>query len=353
MRKSKSFVLMFALAMLSLVVILTHQLIRTVYIGYHFDQSMVEREHAEMLALGGLNLAIAQLTIEKPQLEKDKKKKLSPEEEKKKKKKEFADFLKRTLPNMNRWQVFPLTELLDGIDGEVKICITCEQGKLNINNIYDFKKSVIKKPYKKLLERIKVAGKKRGGQFVKKLEAFLKKRNRKIDDISELHDESLEQLKTLFYQPPERTEKIKQAKPNKEVALQDLFTIWSPNEKLEALYLSDALCALLDFRRPRAYDAELRKEKYKGIIKGFDPSMDQNTKQYWNKFGSIYDMKRTFKIDDLKIFSPKFEPKVYSVLSSGKVGSVEQRLLAVIREVGQKKETNKKTQFEIIRVYWI
>ena len=44
------------------------------------------------------------------------------------------------MPTLNRWQTFELTEEIDGLDGEIKLCITCEDGKLDLNQWYDFNK---------------------------------------------------------------------------------------------------------------------------------------------------------------------------------------------------------------------
>jgi len=378
--KKHSFVLLFALSILALVTILTNQLLRTVYVGWHFDRAMVEREHAEMLALGGLNIAIAQLTIEKkkPKKETQTEEKLTKEELAKKKKKEFSNFLQQILPHINRWQTFALDEKIDGITGELKLCITCENGKININEAFDFQKHEFKPIYKKFLERLKFRGKEKStGKFLKNLTIFLKKRNRKIEDISQLQEDVASSISQLFYEPPKPTAKKKDAKPNTILAVQDIFTIWTKSDKLEALFLTDALCCMLGLRRPQAYDAQIRKEKFKDFIKNFDPKIDQNTEKYWLMVNPLYETKNPTKLKDLKIFSSKFEPTVYSVLSSGKVGNVEQRLLAIIKKITperqptkQKEPDNNKTEekkeksekkttkefskkFKIVRLYWI
>src|SRR5207302_419514 len=38
----------------------------------------------------------------------------------------------------NVWQQFLLTQEADGVDGTCEIYITCEHGKININELYDF-----------------------------------------------------------------------------------------------------------------------------------------------------------------------------------------------------------------------
>ena len=353
MKTKKSFVLIFTITILSLVTILTHQLLRLVNVGTNFDRAMVDREKAEMLALGGINLAIAQLTIKtKKSLaeqghEKESKEKKSEKKSPKQTLKQKKAFLQKVLPHLNRWQTFNLEEEIDGIDGEVKFCISCENGKIDINEAFDFKKQEFKPVYKKFLSSIRFKkfdpGKKgtKIDQFIKQVTDFLKKRKKKIDDITEL------QLKTgtaIFYEPPRLAKKPKDSKPNKTLAINDIFTTWNKDNKLEALFLSDALCAMLGLRRPTAYDAQLRKDVFKKIVKNFKFKADQNTEEYWKTVKPLYQPKSSFKIKNVKIFSSTFEPTTYSVLSSGKVGNVEQRVLAILE---------KSPEVKLVRLYWI
>jgi hypothetical protein len=335
-------VLIFSLAILSLITVLTYQLLRNVSVGYNFDKTMINREHAEMLALGGIKLAIAHLTIDKPV---PNNKKLSNEEQQKKHKKEFGEFLERMLSNINRWQEYKLTKAIDGMDGIISLCIVCEEGKININKAFDFKAKEFKPEYKKLLGQLVTTAGNVRTNTLKNLTDFLKKRAKPLDDISELYEEKTLSVRKTFYEPPIRTEKQAYAKPNTDVTIQDLFTTWGDSEKVEALFLSDSMCGLLKFRRPMPYDAEKRKETIKNFIKNYNQNMDENSDEYWKAASQIYNPEIDFKAGNNKIFASKFEPKVYSVLSSGKVGNVEQRVLAIL--------VKEKQKFDIVRVYWI
>jgi hypothetical protein len=374
MKKQQSFVLLFTLSIMTLITVLTFQLMRNVFVGTNFDKIMIEREHAEMLALGGVELAMAQLEI-KPPKKKDEKEKPSPDETKKTTK----AFLQKILPHLNRWQVFELTDATDGIDGKIKICISCEDGKINLNQIFDEKKKSIKPEYQKLLKNISIKRKLKGSTVVKKFANLFKKEKKQIEDVSQLR--SLLPIKKMFYEPPRRTPRERNAKPNNDFALFDLFTVHG-SPKLEPLFLSDSLCKIFDLSRPVAYDAKRKKNKFKNFIEQFNPSAQENIEQYWTKLQTIYGKKPAHLSDFKNIFSAKFEPKVYSVLSSGTVGGVEQRLLAIIekreptkKEVGDKKGTKKKEEkkrptkkkksldiaykevvekpFKIIKLYWI
>jgi hypothetical protein len=370
MKKNNAYVLLFTLSIMTLITVITFQLMRNVFVGSHFDKTMIHREHAEMLALGGVNLAISQLTIKKDP-KKDSTEE-SAEVKKTKQEKKLKEFLYKVLPHLNKWQVFELNEKHDGIDGEVKFCITSENGKININDAFDFKKKEFKPEYKKLLESLVINRKTPKGKVLKQLTDFFKKRKKKIYDVSQLQ-EAIPQLDSFFYEPPERTEKTKDARPNPQVTLQDLFTVWA--SKIEPLFLSDASCALFNLKRPIAYDAEKMKDRFKRVVDQFNPKITANLNDYWNMLQTIY-TKKPLNIEEYKnIFSSKFEPKVYSVLSSGKVGDVEQKLLAIIEkqpeeaikekknkkeeivELKKEKEKNKKPlflkHFKILKIYWL
>ena len=359
--KKDAYVLIFSLAIMSVVSVLTFQLMRMAYVGYHFDKTMIDRERAEMLALGGVNLAMVQLTVKESK--KDKKTQTSND----KQKTGIIGLLNRVLPLLNRWQKFNLVQDIDGIDGQMKLCISCEDGKINLNEAFEFNKKEFKQQYKDILGSLYFKGQENTkGEILKRLTEYFKKRGRPIDDISQLHSGAIPQIRTLFYQPPDIPKRRRDAKPNTDLALMDIFTIWSSSDQMEGLLLSDSVSAVFGLRRPRAYDEVVRKKQTKEVIENFKKDQDQNTKEYWNSVKPLYEQGSDSTIWEKKVFSSKFEPKVYSVLSSGKVGDVEQRLLAIIeksdlptkstKDQGKKKERGKKQipqPFKILRMYWI
>jgi len=390
MKKSGS-VLIFTLMILSVIVILTEQLIKGVFVGSQFTKTMIYREHAEILALGGVTLAMAQLTVtpdgqeetnEKIPEDKDTKKD-TQDESKTSKPKEIKKFLTNILPHVNRWQEFKLKESVDGIDGVVKICITCENGKININDAFDFKKQEFKKGIEEVLKRMEVPGMLPAGELLTRFTEFFKKRNRKLDDITELSDIPGIGKLNIFYNPPEKPINKpgtkKKSEPNKDVTLQDLFTTWTEDDTVNPLWFSDSMCAVVGFRRPQADDAKYRQEKFKQFVENFKENMVQDWDTNWKTLELLYDEKPKALSELKKIFSKEFWPKIFSVLSYGKVGHVEQVVLAVIKEVGEtseqddqedgkdvekkdeaqssagkdKKPSEPKKYFKILRIYWI
>ncbi len=351
---------------LSIITILTQQLVRSVFIGYSFSSSQLVAQQARTLALGGVQLAISQLDMDRESDKKDEDKKENSKE------KTFKKFLARVLPNINRWQSFDLKEDLDGIDGQIKICITCEDGKININKAFDFKKLEFKQDYKNLFKGLEIKGKLKAGEIEKKLTEFFKERKKPLNDISELvYVSGLEKI-NVFYNPPQIPVGKKKPKPNSNIYLQDLFTTWSQSDKLELLFLSDSMLTIFGLRRPLADDKKNLKDKFKKFINSFKKEWLKNWESNWKDFSLIYGKNiKILKLSE-KILSKEFGPKVYSVLSCGKIKNVEQKLLVVLQEVDKEKkdepkkgsakekitaekqgeESSSKT-FQIVRMYWL
>ncbi len=377
---SPASVLVYALGALSIILFLTQLLMRNVLVNTSFMKTIRAREQAQMLALGGVQLAMAQLLYPNALDTKKKNEASSKEDDKKKDPDEsLARYLGRVLPHINRWQEFKLTDKIDGIDGLIKICITKEAGKININQAFDFKKMAFKKEYEMLLKRLVIPGKVPAGGLYTGLTDFLKTRKRPVDDISQLL--SVKGLDTLdiFYKPPPMPTKKNKSQSNGDLALQDIFTTWTTDDKLDLLWLSDGLCAILDIRRPHADDAVARRERFKQFQESFKKDAMGDWDTNWKIAEPIYDQKPKMIADLKNLFTKEFGPKVFSVLSCGKAETVEQYMLAVIQEeqvaseeqkkssddkqqsTGQKPDDDKKTSavaesktaFKILRAYWL
>src|SRR5579859_3407887 len=128
------YILVLTLMILAIAIVITTQLFNQGTVHSVYANTVVEREKAKQLALGGIQVAMSVLTPKESSEQKtDETAQAEPKDEKRSQ-------LKKLLPALNRWLTFDLKEDIDGIDGQLKICISCEQGKLNLNTIYDFKK---------------------------------------------------------------------------------------------------------------------------------------------------------------------------------------------------------------------
>jgi hypothetical protein len=324
------------------------------YVGYRgslylpFAQMSVAREKAKEIALGGVQVAMAQLA------KTAKKEGKEGEKEKQEQNKEEKDFLRRILPGLNRWQVFDLTEAVDGIDAQMNICIMCEDGKINLNRIIDWEKGTFrgdeKTGWKAVMQEICKAIE----QTVKDVELFpvfekiVKDAKHEFNDATELimHKEFQHFKDNLFYHPPTKE------KQNR-LYLTDIFTVWSRSDKLEPWLFSDSINGLLGLPRVEVGDIKKRKEQIEDWLKNF--KVRANWQQDWqNLLGPVYGKElRTLPKNIDSVLKPTFAPEYFSVLVDGKVDDVLQRVYAIVRRSKRTQGNNIEYNVEIIKLYWL
>jgi hypothetical protein len=332
------------------------------YIGHRgsyylpFSKMIFEREKAKTLALSGVQVAIAQLASSSAKATADKQadKQQQGNPANKEKSNPDKEFLQRILPTLNRWQHFDLKEEVDGVDGKISICLMCEEGKINLNHIIDFKKNAFKGTDKsgwkvvmqeicKAIERIA-----KGGDLFQTFEKIVKDAQFPFNDATELTvKKEFNHFKDLlFYQPPT-------AKKQDTIYLTDIFTVWSSSDKIEPWLFSDSMNGLLGLPRVEVDDIKKRKEQVEGWMKNFKEK--SNWQQDWQTIlMPMYGKElRTLPKNIDSMLSTTFAPKYFSVLVHGKVGDVTQIVYAIL-------ERNKQTQgdsieYEVVikKMYWL
>ena len=359
---SSGFVLLFVVMMLSVITMLTQQLLRSVMVGSMFDKTMIARERAEILALGGVQVAIALLSKDKAPLKSGTTQE-AVAAEKPDPVKDTKLFLTKILPILNRWKIFELTEKEDGIAATLKICISCEEGKLNLNEIFDFSTNSFKPEFEPLVTALEIDNK---HQVIKFLTEYFKKRKKKLDDLSELMVIPEFAKLDVFYQPPEpiKKEDKEEQKKARNIALFDIFTIEGTQSKMQPLLFSDGLNAVFGLKRPAAEDTIKMKDKFKLVIDQYSTDWCKDWIKTWDVLRPITQAQGALAQQFTKLFAQEFEPSLFSVLSLGIVDGVEQRLLAIIKKVEKKPdvesaapeaEKNKAptTEFKIVKIYWL
>ena len=134
-----------------MVTLLTQQLLKNVSVGIAFGRTMIAREQAEMLALGGIRMAIAQLARSVQPEEKSKQEMPTKKKDQNEATKfSFKNFIIHVLPHLERWQEFALQEEYDGIEGSIKISISAEEGKVGLNQLFDERKREVTPTAKEL-----------------------------------------------------------------------------------------------------------------------------------------------------------------------------------------------------------
>ncbi len=350
-----------------------------------FAKLSVDRQHARTLAQSGIGIAISQLAQKKePPKEK------TEDENTKKNKKDESDTKKlftELLPVLNQWQEFRLTQEADQIDGVIKICIMSEEGKININEIFDFENKKIKGAPKKESKEIKTSEKdkkakdkaekgrtqkkeidwhkpleiifkaleQKTGQkdLLKQIEQFLQKQEKPINDVTQL----LEIKSFLFfkdhryYQPPSQKQQDKEKE--RPLFLTDLFTTHSKNGAINPWLLSDSLRSVLGEPRALIGDAKERVQQTKEWLAEFKDrvSWQNDWKQQAGK------MLKKISPEMQKILFPVFaeslDPTVFSVLASATINDVTQQLFVILERT--KGSQNDKTLYDINirRFYWV
>jgi hypothetical protein len=364
---------------MGVVTLMTQQLIKSVSVGSFFSATMVHREQAEMLALGGINLAIAQL--QKGMVpDKKKQEQLSGapvQQAEAAKKFPYTTFIREVLPHLDRWQLFNLTEERDGIEGSMQICISCEEGKVPLQAVYDEKRGEIKPAIKALFKSFGIKKKLADGSMTVKLGTFFKKRRHRVTDVSALASIAADTHLPLWYEPVPAANPEARAKapgPPRDIALQNVFTTWNKGGKISPLLLSDSLAAVLKLRRPQGTDPYKRKANYEELAKKYVPAISKGNEIVWKALQGIWEAKPKLSKELLDLFSPVVEPRFFSVLSCGKVAGVKQTALAILERVerdnktaqeGNTKQSPPSTQkkaasskparplFKIRRVYWV
>ncbi len=343
------FILVLTLMILALAIVITTQLFNQGSIHSVFAKTVVEREKAKQIALGGVSVAMSLLTV-KPQADKAKEGGAVDEDQ---------ALLKKILPGINRWVAFNLQEDTEGIDGQLRICISCEQGKIDINKIYDFNKKKFvgedqpKGDMKKIMQSLFKSMKDwTDKDLFPAFENFLKTRGMPLYDVTDLL--AIKEFNVfkdvLFYAPPVAAKGEKQTK--RPVYLMDIFTIDSNKLTIQPWLLSDSLCALLNLRRAQDNELKKRTEEVGGLLKVFKKENQWATQ--WNTIlKPIYDKDFTSLPKDIdSLLAPQFESHTFSVLTYGKVGEIEQRLYTILeRQVQQQKGSN--PHFVVKKIYWI
>lgn len=348
-RNQSGYILVLTVILLSIGLVLVTQLFQSGTVHIHFDQAMIDREQAKQLAKGCIQLVMTQLTMVQTKTGQD-------ETQNQKK------LLTNIMAVLNLNQQFELKKDIDGIDAQIGFCLVCENGKIDINALFDFKEKKFKgegqdkgdmkkalQAYCKVLQPF--VGNK---DLCEPLEKFLKKRDWPLNDVTELLE--IKEFQTafagsVFYQPPTAKTGVRQEK--RPVYLTDIFTTFSKKPVIQPLMLSDSLRALLGLKRADAAkpDIEKNKKQLEELFKDFNAGAP--LQQLWDKYlqpGYGKDFK-SLPAGTSELLDAKFEPTVFSVLCYANVGTIRQELWAILTK--RKPTDNNPLPYAITKLYWL
>jgi hypothetical protein len=390
MVKNRGFILVLTTAIIATSVLLISLVINRVNAYRRLSTLWVDVEKARMLALGGVHIAMGQLAQLEPEKEKEsKEKKEGGDKGKKDDEGKPVDILLQVL---NHWQTFTFKEKKEGVEGECSLYVTSEQGKINLNKLYDFKekkwtgskgpgqspaeqkgeKEEEKAPGKTgklpsgkmladlLTERLKTSlekSRKKPVSFGPVLEKFFKEHPAPLDDVSQLLTvKEIAGTQEHLFMVPDLAEPLAGG-----AWLTDLFTVaGAPGGQVELnpLLLSRTLHYITGLQLPSK--AGLEKEGVKKLA-DLMKSSSINWESAWEPLlSTLFGKKYTALPESLRaLFTPRFEATAFSVVSYGKVGSAVQKVCALIEknkmdtETPDAQEEKDKQPFSIKKLYWL
>lgn len=330
------------------------------YVGHRgsfylpFSQMVLAREKAKMLALSGVQVAIAQLSYVAKKDESVSQPKEGQKDSAGGKQSQEQDLLSRILPTLNRWQQFDLTQEVDGVDGQIKVCLMCEEGKINLNRIIDFKKGAFKgseqSGWKAIMQELckTIEKMSKTTDLFPAFEKLIKDLKFKFNDATELitRKEFAPFKDILFYQPPT-------GKKQETIYLTDIFTVWSSSDKIEPWLFSDSINGVLGLPRVEVDDIKKRKEQSATWMKNFKERA--NWQQDWKTMlMPVYGKElRTLPKNIDSMLSTNFAPRFFSVLVHGKVDEVTQCVYAILERNKSSQGDNIEYDVVIKKLYWV
>lgn len=351
-RTQDGFIMVLTLMVIAIAVLVVTKFSQRSTTHTHFNRLVIDREKAAMLAWSGVQLAMSQLHIEQPKKEKAKEGKdqsTAPAKKDEKKEDPKAAFIQKVLPLLNQLQTFKLTQATDGIDGAIKICITSEDGKININDFYDFGKGAMReeKPFKDLFAFVATQLKEMVGADVGPgIEKLFSAENIALNDVTDLMRIPAMNAyfkNNLWFIPGEKKPDQKKSP----LALSDIFTTWTYREQLHPLLLSPGVLQLLGIR-----SSTLKGTSATELANEIGSKIISPEKLWDDRLKKIYGKDYKSLPAEIKPFlSAIFEPSAFSVLSYGTVGSVTQKILVIIHRTTTYETISE--EFDILKIYWL
>lgn len=357
------YILVMALMIIALVVLITGVMtdVGDSYVPYM--SAMEQRQQARLLAVGGIACAQSQLgRIVEPEAKKNEPGEKKAPEKKPTPELEATTLLKDLLPILNSWQTVELKYERDGLDGMIQFLIACEDGKLNINELFDFKAKKFKdekkgdQSVKALLTLLLSSVEKRmkTPELVATLETILAKRGYPLNDVTELlTNAGCAGFKHFqFIAPPSKgTIKSADTEKTQPFALTDLFTTHTNHMTIEPWLLSDA--ARRSYAIPSATTAADKKEVLGELLKKFKLQADW-TKDWDERLKPWYNVQfNQLPKGTTQFFAKTFEPRIFSVIVQATVGDSTQRLYAILERIKKSQDTKTLYDVAIRTFYWI
>lgn len=312
------YILMLTLAIIALCMFISSYVFNRAFVFDRLSRTMIDREKSRALAYGGIQLGMSQIAASDVQ---DQEAKGASADAKKPSDAQLL--LKTILPIFQKSQKYQLKQSIEGIDAQITLMLGSEEGKVNINRLYDFNahkflgegqpnsdmKLFFKELFGLISQKLKV-------ELFDDFEKFLKERRYPLNDVTELLAiKSFEVFKGSIF--------FNEGSGNK-IFLTDIFTVNSSKKEIDPWLLSHSLRVLLEL------NLNVNPED---LIKNFKEQADW--KNDWNKiFAGAYGREfASLPKSFAALLSPQFNPKVFTVLSQATVGKIPVITLAMLERI--------------------
>ena len=337
----------------------------TVLISLYFSQVMVYRqlmqvlitkEKTNRLALSSMSFVQALLT---PEEEKNKAPtlpapgaqdvKLSPDQK----------LLIQLFDCWNKEQSYQLTSKDDGFDAKIAQSVQSEQGKLNLNSLFDFEKKKFlfegtAKDRKKLAVWIfeKIATITKKPNLFAPFEKHLNTRSFDFNDVTELlsikefADAFASNTFISFEESGTNNQAGAQPKSNQiKIFLTDIFTVSTEQDTINPWLFSPSWCTILDLKPKQTLSEEERKKIFTQISKtsSWETDWNKNLKDFYQK--EYKDLAQEIKT----ILTTEFEANIFSLLLKANIGETNSTIFTIVKT----RAKDNLMQFDILKTYQI
>lgn len=315
-QQNRGYVLVLTMLILSLACVMVTYIVRQTSIHIYFDKAHIDRQYAQVMAQNGLHIVLSKLTFcptQKPE---------KPKEQ----------FLLHVYPFIHKQITYECDKDLSAdLKGTMSVVYGSEEGKINLNMLYDFEKKQFKNEQSKtenarlFIQEVctRMQQKLKVDNLFKALEKFLKQQAGPLEDVTQLlaiPEFAKAFSSAVFYVP----------KGKKKLYLCDIFTTWTQEAKLNGAYLSESLLFLFDLQGVDTWRSEKRKEIIEGFLK---KGKAQGASQLWDAICKpVY--AKEFKAlakTIVPFIDMNLEPSIFNASCFAKIGHIEEKLYCIIR----------------------
>lgn len=354
----RGYILFLMFTILSVCSVLISLYFSQVVVYRQLMQVLITKEKTNRLALSAVSL-VQGLMTPKDEKEEDKKTTIPAPGAKETKLSEDQQLLIQLFDCWNKELLYQLSSKDDGLDAKIFLNIQSEQGKLNLNSLYDFEKKKFlfegtpkdrKKICNWIFEKIATISKK--PTLFPAFEKYLAKRDFDINDVTELlsikefTDVFEENLFIKFEEPNEQKETVQEQKnSSSKLFLTDLFTVSTEQDTINPWLLSPSWIKILDLKPKQKLTDEEKKKIFSQVGKtaNWDSDWNKNLKDFYQK--EYKDIPQEIKT----ILTTEFEANIFSLLLKVNIGETNSTIFTIVKT----KAKDRLIRFDILKTYQI